>query len=98
MSIIVCQVADVLICRTRRQSIIHARNNPLIWAGIAVELCLVAIISYVPAANVFFQTQPLQLWHWLLPVPFALVILFGDELRKYLARRDNAFVLRYLTW
>jgi sodium/potassium-transporting ATPase subunit alpha len=31
-------------------------------------------------------------------VPFALVILFGDELRRVFVRRGNPFVLRWLTW
>jgi len=34
----------------------------------------------------------------MLPLPFALAILFGDELRKVFVRRGNRFVLIKLTW
>jgi sodium/potassium-transporting ATPase subunit alpha len=99
-SIIICQVADVIICRTRRQSLLTVGifSNRLVLLGIATELGLLALIAYVPAFNVFFGTAPLEAWHVLLSVPFALVILFGDELRRVFVRRENRFVLRWLTW
>lgn len=99
-SIIICQVADVIICRTRRQSLLSVGlfANRLVWLGIGAELALLALISYVPAANVFFGTAPLEPWHLALSVPFAIAILLGDELRRVFVRRENAFVLRWLTW
>ncbi len=99
-SIIICQVADVLICRTRTQSLftVGVWSNKLVLAGIAFELLLLVCISYIPAFNTFFGTAPLEPWHLLLSVPFALAILFGDELRRVFVRRKNPFVLRWLTW
>ncbi|OUS17359.1 ATPase [Gammaproteobacteria bacterium 50_400_T64] len=99
-SIIICQIADVLICRTRRQSIftVGIFANKLVWMGIATELVLLAAISYIPAFNTFFGTAPLELWHFALSVPFALAIIIGDEIRRIFVRRENAFVLRWLSW
>jgi len=99
-SIIICQVADVIICRTRVQSLftVGLLSNHLVLFGIAAELLLLAGISYIPAFNAFFGTAPLQLWHLALSIPFALAIFFGDELRKVFVRRQNPFVLRWLTW
>ena len=99
-SIIICQVADVIICRTRRQSLltVGVLANRLVLLGIAAELFLLALIAYVPAFNTFFGTAPLEPWHFALSVPFALVILLGDELRRVFVRRENPFVLRWLTW
>jgi sodium/potassium-transporting ATPase subunit alpha len=99
-SVVICQVADVLICRTRRQSLfsVGLLKNRLVLLGIATELSLVALISYAPWFNVLFNTAPLEYWHFLLSVPFALLIFFGDELRRFFVRRDNAFVLKWLTW
>jgi sodium/potassium-transporting ATPase subunit alpha len=99
-SIIICQVADVIICRTRRQSLftVGVFSNRLVLLGIATELGLLALIAYVPAFNTFFGTAPLEAWHLALSVPFALLILFGDELRRVFVRRENRFVLRWLTW
>ena len=99
-SIIICQIADVLICRTRRQSIftVGLFSNKLVWAGIATELLLLAGISYIPVFNTFFGTAPLEAWHFALSIPFALIILIGDEIRRIYVRKENSFVLKWLTW
>jgi len=99
-SIIICQVADVIICRTRRQSLLTVGlfTNRLVLLGIGTEILLLLLISYVPALNTFFGTAPLEPWQLSLSVPFALAILFGDEFRRILVRSGNRFVLRWLTW
>lgn len=99
-AVVICQVADVLICRTRRQSILSAGifANKLIWIGIAVELALVAAISHVPFLQPFFGTAPIGWFELSLGLPFALAILLGDEFRRWLIRRDNRFVQRWLSW
>jgi len=99
-SIIICQVADVLICRTRRDSLFKKGlfSNKLILAGIASELILLANIVYNPLTHRIFGTHSLTLFELFLSVPFALTIFFGDELRKLLIRRDVKFVERYLNW
>ncbi|MCF8200046.1 MAG: HAD-IC family P-type ATPase [Sulfuritalea sp.] len=99
-AVVICQVADVLICRTRRQSILSAGifRNKLIWVGIAVELGLVAAISQIELLQPFFGTAPIGWFEVSLALPFAAAILLGDELRRWLIRRDNRFVQRWLTW
>ena len=99
-SIIICQVSDVLICRTRRQSILTVGilANKLVLLGIATELILLALISYVPFMNTFFGTAPLELWQLTLSIPFAILIIIADEIRRVFVRHDNKFVLKWLTW
>lgn len=99
-SIIICQVADVIICRTRRQSLftVGVFSNRLVLLGIAAELGLLALIAYVPVFNTFFGTAPLEPWHLVLSIPFAMLIMVGDEIRRVFVRRENPFVLRWLTW
>jgi len=99
-SIVICQVADVMICRTRRQSIFKKGffTNRVVLLGIAAELALLWIIVYFPATQAFFGTQPLTLFELSLAVPFALLILLGDEIRKLFVRKDNEFVKKYPTW
>jgi sodium/potassium-transporting ATPase subunit alpha len=99
-SIIICQIADVLICRTRRQSILTVGifANRLVLLGIASELILLALIAYVPLMNTFFGTAPLELWQLSLSIPFAITIIIADEVRRVFVRRENAFVLKWLTW
>jgi sodium/potassium-transporting ATPase subunit alpha len=99
-SIIICQIADVIICRTRHQSVfaVGFLSNRLVLFGIAVELLLLCCISYLPICNEFFGTAPLHLWQLLLSVPFAVLILVADEIRRIFVRRENEFILKYLTW
>ena len=99
-SIIICQISDVLICRTRCQSIFSVGifSNKLVYVGIATELSLLFLISYVPILQTFFGTARLYWWHYLLPVPYAVAIIIGDELRRFFVRRGNKFVLKWLTW
>lgn len=100
VSVVICQIADVLICRTRRRSVFEKGlfSNRLILLGIFSELLIIAFISYVPAANTFFGTSPLSLFEISLSIPFALLILFGDELRKVFVRRNNTFITKYFNW
>ncbi|RJR16849.1 MAG: HAD family hydrolase [Nitrospiraceae bacterium] len=99
-SIIICQIADVFICRTRRDSAFTKGvfSNRFVLFGIASELLLLANIVYNPYTHKIFGTHPLTLFELSLSIPFALTIFFGDELRKLLIRRNVVFVDRYLNW
>lgn len=99
-SIVICQVADVLICRTRRDSVLKKGifSNRFVVLGIVFELMLLANIVYNPYTHKLFGTHPLSLFELSLSIPFALLIFFGDEFRKYLIRRNVVFVDRYLNW
>lgn len=99
-SVVICQVADVLICRTRRQSILSAGifANRLILLGIAVELGLVAAISHIPFLQPFFGTAPIGWFEVSLALPFAATILLGDEFRRWMIRRGNGFVQHWFSW
>lgn len=99
-SIIICQIADVMICRTRRESVFKAGlfSNKFVLVGILSELILLSIIIYNPFTHKIFGTHPLTLLEISLSIPFALFIFFGDEIRKLLIRRDVRFVEKYLNW
>jgi len=99
-SIVVCQIANVIVCRTRRESVFKKGllSNRLILFGIAAELTLLWIIVYNPVAHKVFGTYPLTAAELSLALPFAALILFGDEARKLLLRRGNAFIARWLSW
>lgn len=99
-AVVICQVTNVLICRTRRQSILSVGifSNKLVWLGILTEIALVLAVSHVPFLQPFFGTAPLGWFELSLGLPFAVFIMVGDEFRRWLIRRDNPFVLRWLTW
>ena len=82
------QVANVFICRSRRQSVFSFGlfSNPLILWGLLVEVILILLITYTPWGNLAFGTAPIPLTAWLFFVPFALGALALEELRKWIVR------------
>jgi len=99
-SIILCQIPDVLICRTRKQSIFKQGlfKNKLVWLGIIVELGLLAFIAYVPFGNTFFATAPIGWRVLIIPIPFMLLIFCFGEFRKWMIRKENKFFKNNLSW
>ncbi|MBC8500414.1 MAG: HAD-IC family P-type ATPase [Nanoarchaeota archaeon] len=99
-SIVICQIPDVMICRTRRQSIFKQGffRNKLVWLGIVVELILLGIIVFWPPANTFFGTHPLGRAEFLVAVPFAILIFLFGEWRKFYTRKERKFFMKYLSW
>ena len=87
--IIATQVANVFTCRSPRISIatLGLFSNPLVLVGIATELVLAGIIIYTPFGNAIFGCAPIGADVWLLLVPFALLLLGADEIRKFFVRR-----------
>jgi sodium/potassium-transporting ATPase subunit alpha len=99
-AIIITQIADVLLSRTRRVSVFNAGlfKNRLVLFGILTELILLSVVMYVPFVQKFFGTNSVMFSALLLAALFALVLFFSDEFRKYLGRKGNKFILKYLIW
>ncbi|KAF3839279.1 hypothetical protein F7725_017996, partial [Dissostichus mawsoni] len=78
VSIVVVQWADVIICKTRRNSVFQQgmRNKILIF-GLFEETALAAFLSYCPGMDVALRMYPLN-----------FLIFVYDEVRKLLLRRN----------
>jgi sodium/potassium-transporting ATPase subunit alpha len=87
-AIIVMQIVNVFLCRSRDRSVRAAGlfSNRLLLAGIAVEVLLILLIDYTPWGNAVFSTAPIPAAVWAYAVPFALAMLLLEELRKALVR------------
>jgi magnesium-transporting ATPase (P-type) len=88
-AIVLMQVMNVHLCRSRRRSI-TARpvfDNRLIWAGIVFELVLMLVIVYTGPGNAVFATAPIGYGVWAFVVPLALTMLLLEEARKAIVRR-----------
>ncbi|MEY8355109.1 cation-transporting P-type ATPase [Lachnospiraceae bacterium 54-53] len=87
--IVLAQIGAVFACRTERTSIFRTgfHTNKLILVGIAVELAVLCILTYTPFLHGLFNTAPLGLreWAFLIWIPF--IVLFVDEIRKFMLRR-----------
>jgi sodium/potassium-transporting ATPase subunit alpha len=88
--IVATQIANVFTCRSATLSIFSLGflSNRLVLAGVATELLLAAFIVYTPFGNSLFASSPIGADVWLLLIPFALLLLFSDESRKYFVRRS----------
>jgi sodium/potassium-transporting ATPase subunit alpha len=88
MSIVVVQWADLCICKTRRNSIIHqGMMNHHLTFGLFFETALAAFLAYCPGLDKGLRMYPLRFTWWLAPMPFSLAIFVYDEVRKALLRR-----------
>jgi sodium/potassium-transporting ATPase subunit alpha len=86
--IIIAQMVNVFLCRHPQQSLVKFGlfNNPVLLAGLALELVLLLLIIYTPWGNALFGTAPLALEVWLLVLPLALLMGLLEEVRKALVR------------
>jgi sodium/potassium-transporting ATPase subunit alpha len=55
------------------------------------------MITHIPVAQRIFGSTSLTPFEMALALPFAFLILFGDELRKAGLRRGNAFLQKYFS-
>jgi magnesium-transporting ATPase (P-type) len=88
-AIVVAQVVNAFLCRHPRESALRYSlvDNPLLLAGIGLEIALILVIVYTPLGNAAFGTRPLTAEPWLVMIALALAIGALEELRKALLRR-----------
>jgi sodium/potassium-transporting ATPase subunit alpha len=88
VSIVVVQWADLCICKTRRNSIVHqGMFNKHLLFGLFFETTLAAFLTYCPGLDKGLRMYPLRFTWWIPAMPFSIVIFIYDEVRKYLLRR-----------
>ncbi|XP_026314833.1 sodium/potassium-transporting ATPase subunit alpha isoform X5 [Hyposmocoma kahamanoa] len=89
VSIVVVQWADLIICKTRRNSIVHqGMRNWALNFGIIFETALAAFLSYTPGMDKGLRMYPLKFVWWLPAIPFMLSIFIYDEIRRFYLRRN----------
>ncbi|XP_066428720.1 potassium-transporting ATPase alpha chain 1 isoform X2 [Eleutherodactylus coqui] len=89
LSIEICQIADVLIRKTRRLSVFQQGffRNKVLLIAIVFQLCLGNFLCYCPGMPNVFNFMPIRYQWWLVPVPFGILIFVYDEIRKLGVRR-----------
>lgn len=88
VSIVVVQWTDLIICKTRRLSILHqGMDNWALNFGILFETVLAAFLSYCPGMDKGLNMYPLKFNWWLPAIPFSILILVYDEIRKFVIRQ-----------
>jgi calcium-translocating P-type ATPase len=87
--IVVAQAGNVLACRTSKQSIFKTslKTNKWIIAGIVSQISILAVLVYVPLMQHVFGTSALGVTDWIYLISLALIVVFAEEIRKFLSRR-----------
>ncbi|NXA57394.1 AT1A2 ATPase, partial [Nothocercus julius] len=87
-SIVVVQWADLIICKTRRNSVFQqGMKNKILIFGLLEETALAAFLSYCPGMGVALRMYPLKVTWWFCAFPYSLLIFAYDEVRKLILRR-----------
>ncbi|GAB6025395.1 hypothetical protein CHUAL_011140 [Chamberlinius hualienensis] len=88
VAIVVVQWADLIICKTRRNSLIHqGMKNHVLNFGLVFETALAAVLSYTPGMDKGLRMYPLKINWWCPAFPFSLLIFIYDEVRRFILRR-----------
>merc|ERR1719309_984111 len=89
VSIVVVQWADLIICKTRRNSVFQqGMKNKILIFGLFEETALAAFLSYCPGMDVALRMYPLKPNWWFCAFPYSLLIFIYDEIRKLILRRS----------
>merc|ERR1711910_11390 len=89
VSIVVVQWADLIICKTRKNSVFQqGMTNWIMNFGLLFETALAAVLSYTPGMDKGLKMYPLKLNWWFPAVPFSLLIFIFDEVRKWILRNN----------
>uniref|UniRef100_A0A6Q2XGH7 Sodium/potassium-transporting ATPase subunit alpha n=1 Tax=Esox lucius TaxID=8010 RepID=A0A6Q2XGH7_ESOLU len=85
VSIVVVQWADLVICKTRRNSVFQqGMKNRILIFGLFAETALAAFLSYCPGMDIALRMVS---W-WFCALPYSLLIFIYDEVRKLIIRRS----------
>eukprot|EP01111_Echinosteliopsis_oligospora_P011067 TRINITY_DN3556_c0_g2_i2.p1 TRINITY_DN3556_c0_g2~~TRINITY_DN3556_c0_g2_i2.p1 ORF type:complete len:1104 (+),score=302.37 TRINITY_DN3556_c0_g2_i2:184-3495(+) len=99
-SIIITQIADAIICKTRFLSFFQQRSrNILQMFGLILAILVAVGFSYIPGVHNVLGTAPLAGVDWALCLPFAAFIFIQDEVRKFFIRRyPRGKIAKYTYW
>jgi sodium/potassium-transporting ATPase subunit alpha len=94
-AIVITQIANGLSTRTTRESLFKRGffTNKFLLIGIATEIVLILLLVYSPPLQRIFGTASLDTVDWLILLPFAVLLLGADEIRKWIIRRNDSSVV-----
>lgn len=86
VTIVVLQWGNLIIGKTRKLSIIQqGMDNHVLNFGLIFETAITAMLVYIPGMSVF-KLYPIQPIWWVLGLPFAILTIIFDEVRKFFIR------------
>ena len=104
VTLVILQWGNILSVRNKRLSIVQAdpfsrrRRNPWLAGGMLASLVIAVFVTEEPGLQRLFNTAPVPIEFWLIPLPLALGILAMDELRKLLVRLFPTGPIARIAW
>eukprot|EP01113_Clastostelium_recurvatum_P023603 TRINITY_DN2814_c0_g2_i2.p1 TRINITY_DN2814_c0_g2~~TRINITY_DN2814_c0_g2_i2.p1 ORF type:complete len:882 (+),score=222.79 TRINITY_DN2814_c0_g2_i2:1433-4078(+) len=99
VGVVLTRIGVCLTCKTRRLSLFQStqsgKHNVVMYIAILIELAIVLVLVNVPGVQNVFGTVRLDWHYWFVPLPFFVVLIGFDELRK-LAMRRSAWAAHHL--
>ncbi|KAM8927397.1 potassium-transporting ATPase alpha chain 2-like [Pelodytes ibericus] len=99
ISIVVCQMVNTIIRKTRKNSIICLTffKNKIIFLGLLSQVAIGLFLCYCPGMAEALHFMNLRVQYWFVGIAFAILILVYDEFRKLFIRKfPNSWVDREL--
>ncbi|CAN2388096.1 potassium:proton exchanging ATPase activity [Pristimantis euphronides] len=89
IAIVVEQLADLIIRKTRRNSLFQQGffRNKFLLLGLLSQIIIGAFLSYCPGMPYALKFTPLRAQYWFVAAPYALLIFVYDEIRKLFIRK-----------
>ncbi|KAK9371420.1 hypothetical protein V1509DRAFT_29500 [Lipomyces kononenkoae] len=104
VTLVMLQWGNILSVRNKRMSILQAdpvrkkRRNPWLLVAMLISLVIAIFVTEVPGIHSLFNTAPVPMKFWLIPLTLALGILIMDELRKLLVRSFPRGPIAKIAW
>ncbi|KAF7274509.1 hypothetical protein GWI33_012840 [Rhynchophorus ferrugineus] len=87
ISVVVTQWLDLVVCKTRSNSIFkQGMGNMVLNISLVVETVVACMLSYLPNMS-YLKFYPILFRWWCYSLPFALLIFAFDEFRKWRIRK-----------
>ncbi|XP_075047707.1 potassium-transporting ATPase alpha chain 2-like [Mixophyes fleayi] len=89
ISIVVCQMMNALIRKTRRNSILTKNffKNKVMFIGLLSQVGIGAFLCYVPGMDDALHFTNIRVQYWFIGIHYTILILVYDELRKFLIKK-----------
>jgi sodium/potassium-transporting ATPase subunit alpha len=104
VTLAIVQWGNLLATRTRRLSffqhnpLLKKTQNKYLIPAILASCAIAVWVVYLPVFNDVFQTAPIPIQFWFIPLGWALLYFTIDELRKLLLRQFPWQYARYVFW
>lgn len=104
MALVVMQWANMFVARTRKRSIVNqnplwgAKSNRKLLVAIPIAVGVALLFNEVEWFNQVFLTGQIPVEFFFLPLPFAVLLLVVEEVRKLVIRRHPRCLIAKSAW